>query len=307
MTLLLLAGSPVPADAHGDALLVDDVIVLEPGASVAFDGELHYHRLVGRVRADDPVRVSLVADRSGETVEIGTGTALSFNHLVRCCDEAWAPYTLLIENPGPRPVAVTARAMFVHDDLAVMVDGAESGTRASIAVLGLAWAALAWRGFRRGSGGVTLRRSVIGLAALSVFVLVVGGFASSRYGVVGAPGLVAGNADVPILPMNPTVSRASLLMGLLMVGWALVGRSWARAWAGASRVTWTTMGVALAGAVMLVAVLMTAAYGGPWVQAAWVVCGTGPILAVMVASNRLTHRGVADELPGAEAVRPRRG
>lgn len=41
-------------------------------------------------------------------------------------------------------MAVTARASLAHDDLAVMVDGAESGTRVAIVLLALGWSGVVW-------------------------------------------------------------------------------------------------------------------------------------------------------------------
>jgi len=286
-TTLLLALVPAAAWAHGDSRLVDEVIDLAPGASATFDGELHYHRLVGEVAADGPVHVRLVHQRTGEdVVAVGPDTRLVFNELVRCCDEAWAPHTLVLRNPGDRPITVTARVQLVHDDLAVMVDGAEEGTRASIVLMGLAWWALAWRSLRRRPAGVPLARPVVGLSVLSLFVLGLGTWAAVRYGVFGAPAVVAGNADLPVLPMNPTVSRASLLLGLAMIGWAVVGLWWIRARDTSARRAWQAVGAWLATAVVLVAGAVTLAYGSPVVQVAWLVASLPPIALVMLDVRR---------------------
>jgi hypothetical protein len=300
LALIALGVAPPPALAHGDEQLVDGAVRLAPGESVGFDGELHYHRVVGRVEADGPVSVRLVDARTGaEVLDLGEGTLVRFNALVRCCDEAWAPHTLVIVNPGTRAVTATARARLVHDDLAVMVDGAESGTRASIVILGLCWSALVWRALRRPDTGITLRRPVVAFALLVTFVLGLGVYARGRYGIGGAPSVVAGNADVPILPLNPIVSRASLLMGLTMVGWALAGLWWVRARSRTGPLAWTAVGGVLAGAVLVVAVLVTVAYGRPLVQAAWVVAAAGPVAAAMVYVSRerapgLRVRGVSE-------------
>jgi hypothetical protein len=284
--IVLLALTPTIASAHGDARLVDGTITLLPGTSASFDGELHYHRLVGEVAADGPVRVRLVGARSGtDVLTVGPGTGLVFNELVRCCDEAWAPHTLEIENAGTQPVSVTARVSLVHDDLAVMVDGAESGTRASIVLLALGWWGLVWRAFRRRVPDVPLRRPAVGLAVLSAFVLGLGTYAALRYGVGGAPSVVAGNADVPVLPMNPIVSRASLLMGMSMLGWAVVGLWWVRARLAAARGAWLALGVALAGSAAVVAIAIFAAYGGPVVQSAWLVAAATPIVVVLARTR----------------------
>jgi hypothetical protein len=297
LVLLLAVLGAAPALAHGDALLVDEVVVLGPGEVASFDGELHYHRLVGRVTSDGPVRVRLVgADATDEVVSVGPGTELAFNELVRCCDEVWAPHTLLLENAGVAVVTVTARAALVHDDLAVMVDGVEDGTRASIVLFGLGWSALLWRGTRRSGGrrdglrgGVrSLRRPAVGLALLTVFVLGVGSYAALRYGVGGAPSVVAGNGDLPVLPRNPFVSRASLLLGIALIGWTLIAAWWARARPSTARRRWSALGVALAGSVIVVATAITAAYGGPAIQVAWTAAAAGPVLIVLATSARAT-------------------
>ncbi len=284
-TFLVLAMA-VPALAHGDVPVVDEVLVLDPGTSASFDAALHYHRLVGQVTGDGPVRVRLVASRTGEErVAAGPGTDLRFNELVRCCDEAWAPHTLLVENVSGEAVTVVARARLVHDDLAVMVDGAESGTRAAIVLLALGWSVLVWRQTRRNDADVPLRRPAIAFALLGLFVLGLGSYASVRYGLGGAPSVVAGNADVPVLPTNPIVSRASLLLGLSMAGWALSGAWWVRARRGAPRMPWTALGIVLVGAVGVVAVAVSVVYGNPLVQVAWFVAAAGPILVVLVSSR----------------------
>jgi hypothetical protein len=291
---LLVLLMPAPALAHGDAALVDGELVLAPGASAAFDGALHYHRLVGTVISDGAVRVRLVAARTGdEVVSFGPAARLSFNELIRCCDEAWAPHRLVIENVGSAPVTVVARAALVHDDLAVMVDGAESGTRLSIALLGAGWWMLAWRTARRPRSDVLLRRSAVGLALLATAVLVIGSYAAARYGVSGAPSVVAGNADVPVLPLNEVVSRASLLIGVAMVGWVIVARWWIRARPPEPRASWLVVGMAMAGAVVVVAVSVSAAYGGPLVQLAWTVAAAGPIVTMLAVSARRSDEGAA--------------
>jgi hypothetical protein len=299
--MLVLTLVPAPAWAHGDDRLVDGDVEIPAGSSATFNGDLHYHRLVGEVVADGPVRVRLVDVRSGQdVVVIGPGTHLPFNDLVRCCDEAWAPHTLVLDNLGDRPVTATARIGLVHDDLAVMVDGAEDGTRASIVIMGAAWWALAWRALRRRPADVALRRPLVGSVVLSTFVLGLGTYAAVRYGLGGAPAVVAGNADVPILPVNPIVSRASLLMGLSMIGWALVGLWWVRARTTTSRQWWWAVGAWLAGAVVVVAVAVTLAYGSPLVQVAWLVATLPPLVFVLLS----TDRGPARQ-PGTEAVTPR--
>jgi hypothetical protein len=38
-----------------------------------------------------------------DVLTVGSGTLVSFNELVRCCDEPWAPHSLVIENVGETP------------------------------------------------------------------------------------------------------------------------------------------------------------------------------------------------------------
>lgn len=182
----------------------------------------------------------------------------------------WASHHLTIENVHDTAVTVTARASVVHDDLAVMVDGAESGTRAAIVLLGIGWWAMARRAFRRTEVRMPLRVPVIGLAVLTTFILGAGSYASVRYGIGRAPAVVAGTGDLPVLPMNPIVSRASLLMGFSILGWALVGVWWIQARTLADRGRWMVLGFGILGAASVVAVAITVAYGGPLVQAGWI-------------------------------------
>lgn len=284
VAVLLIALAPSPASAHGDLRLVDEVFTLSPGSSATFEGELHYHRMVGEVTADGPIRLRLLDVRTNqETLTVGPGTDLVFNELVRCCDGPWTPHALVIENLAAVPVSVTARVSLVHDDLAVMVDGAESGTRAALVLIGLTWWALVWRAFARSSATIGLRRPAIGLAGLSVLTLGIGTLAAVRYDVGGAPSVVAGHAMLPLLPMNPVVSQATLFMGVSMLGWAGVGWWWVRARRDVHQVAWAALGVALAGGAAVVAIAILSAYGGPTIQSAWLVASVAPIIAVLAA------------------------
>lgn len=150
------------------------------------------------------------------------------NELLRCCDAPWSPHQLEVENVGDVGVTIDVTARFVHDDLAVMVDGAESGTRLSILLLGGLWVLLLRRARRRGGAlePSSRRAAVSGTLAVAV-VIGVAIFGQVRYGVGGAPALVAGGGNVPLVPSNPIVSRASLLIALAIVGFGAVGRSWA--------------------------------------------------------------------------------
>jgi hypothetical protein len=292
IVILTLVATPSPARAHGDSRLAADRFTLAPGETVSFTGQLHYHRLVGRVSADGPVTVRLVNVMSGEVaVEAGPARTVAFNDLIRCCDTSvWAAHELVIENVSRSPVAVDARITLVHDDLAVMVDGAESGTRTGIVWLGALWVWVLVRAVRRRqtvahddrSARMVLLRTASALAVLATTVLMIAVYGAGRYGQAGAPALVAGLADLPVLPMNPIVSRASLLMGLGMVAWAWVGGRWARVGPEGGHVAWVVLGASLVGAVGATAVAVGVAYGDVVYPAVFGLVASGPILGLLL-------------------------
>lgn len=281
--LVALVGGAGPALAHGDARLAEEQLLLDPGEVATFTAGLHYHRLAATVSADAPVVVELVhAATDTVAATAGPDTTIVLNELVRCCPDAvWADHALVVRNPGTTAATAGVRARLVHDDLAVMVDGAEDGTRVSIVVLGLAWAALLWRAVRRRPLDVPLRRAVGRLVAVSVAVLVLAAWGTWRYGVGGAPALVAGLADLPVLPFNPLVSRATLLIAVVVVVWGRAGTAWARSSAHGSSAWWAT-GVALLGSVVVVAAAVVTAYGAAGAAIGAAVAAGLPLLAVPV-------------------------
>lgn len=279
--LVLLLALPMAALAHGDEELGDGTTVLEPGASLRATGGLHYHRLAAVVVADGPVTVELVRDATGGVAaSAGPATTIRLNQLVRCCDRGtWDDHTLVVTNTGTSAARTQVRARLVHDDLAVMVDGAESGTRASIVVLGIAWTGLLWRSARRRPHDLPLRSPAVRLAVVVGPLVALALWGGWRYGTGGAPGLVAGLADVPVLPFNPVVSRATLLVGVGLVLWGRAGTAWSRV-EDTATVGWWATGAAIVGSVVAVAVLVTAAYGAGGAAVASAVAAGGPLLAV---------------------------
>lgn len=280
---VLVVWVPSPAAvAHGDGRLVGAPLDIEPGASVEFEGLIHYHRLVGRFRSSQPISVELVEAEGGESVlSLGPGRDLGVNRLVRCCaDRVWTPYRLVIENRGTDTARVEAQAALVHDDLAVMVYRAEAGTAESVVILGFIWAWVVRRVHRRGKETSALRAAAtVGLVVGVVSIL--GGLGAIRYGTAGAPALVAGLADVPLLPVNPVVARASALLGVLMVGWGIAGAQWIRARGSMGRSAWLGMGGALIGLVTAVAILVGVAYTTFVMPAAMAGVAAVPLAVVM--------------------------
>jgi hypothetical protein len=286
LVMAFVQGAP-PTAAHGDARLIDGRMVLAPGESVSFEGSVHYHRLVGRIAADGPVRVRLVEFVTRAVVfETSPAERLAFNRLIRCCrDDVWSPYTLVIDNPGDRPITLRARVVLVHDDLAVMVDGAESGTTEGSVLIAAVWIGILWWGGRRRRPIMALRRPITVLACL---VAGIGGLALygwARYGVGGVPGLVAGLSHVPALPWNPVVSRASLLLGVALVAWILTGAMWSRA-APVPPGPWLALGGLLATGIATVAVLIVSEYGLSPMPVGMAVGMIIPLLLVLASRSR---------------------
>jgi hypothetical protein len=290
--VLVLFSIPAPARAHGDVPLAAETLVLSPGAQASFTGELHYHRLVGRVTADGQVTVRLVdAERGATRVSAGPGTSLSLNTLVRCCDRVWAPHVLVVENVGADAVTVDVDAVLVHDDLAVMVDRAESGVAGSVVIMGVIWVVVLQRSLRHRQPG-SLRAPIAIMTVLTG--LVAGGvlFGTARFGSWGPPALVAMLADVPVIPLNPLVSRSSLLLGAAILSWGWAGSRWARVDPDGRRGAWLALGFWLLGAVVVTAVAVSTAYQGAGIPTAMAAAFAGPVfvVSVIVASGRLPRR-----------------
>lgn len=287
---VVVALSPAPAQAHGDDRLVDETVVLAPGETIGFDGELHYHRLIGSFVADAPIAVRLVrGDTNSSVIDLGPGTDLTINRLVRCCDgRAWTPHRLEIENRGDLPATVRARATLVHDDLAVMVYRAEAGTAESVVVMGGLWL-WALAGSRRRPAPRSTRRTVVTVGVTFGVILALGLYGAFRYGVGSAPALLAGIADVPVLPFNPLVSRASLLMGLAMIGWAVATHRWARSGRALAPTRWTVLGIVVVGAVAVTAWAVGTTYGTIAMPLAMAATAAVPVIGVMVLELRDRH------------------
>lgn len=283
LSVLVTVLGGLPASAHGDSTVANGEVNLAPGESISFDGELHYHRLVGRIDADGPLVVKLTDDRSGATAyQTGPSTSLRFNRLIQCCaDATWAPHTLTVANPGSGSVRGSLDISLVHDDLAVMAFQAESGIVTSVVVMALVWSVAMWRIARRPGRTVPLARSVGWAVAAAGIVVIPASFGGLRYGTLGPPALVAALADLPLIPNNPFVSRASLLMGMTMILWALAASRWARSRTVAPRLGWTLLGLGLLGSIAATVAAMAASYDPVGIPVAMGMAAAVPVLAVL--------------------------
>lgn len=300
-TAVLISSGAAPARAHGDVRLFDGETVIAPGGSARFAGELHYHRLVASVHADGSVAIRFVGrDASGGSrvlVERGPARTHRINELVPCCDRTWTPHTLVVENPGEHAVTIRGTASLVHDDLAVMVYGAEPGTEVAVVLLGVAWGAILWRTVRRRPTSSTaaprrapvLRVTGASLALVAVVAALVA-IGTLRYGTGGVPAVVAATADVPILPINPVVPRAAVLVGLAILGWGRIATRWATAHSAVPPVPWIATGAALVGAVLVTALAVGRAYGAVAIPVATASVAAVPVAVVVVLLRLVDQR-----------------
>lgn len=123
---VLLALAPV-AVAHGDRSVDHGTTVLEPGGSLSWTREIHWHRLMGTVDATGPVTVTIQGPQ-GTIPAAGPGPSLQVDHLVACCRTAtWTPHTVHLTNPGDQTIEVSYDLVLLHDNLAVTAHDAEAG------------------------------------------------------------------------------------------------------------------------------------------------------------------------------------
>lgn len=274
-----------PALAHGDSPLVDRTVPIRAGGSVAFSGDLHYHRLVGRFSSDLPVIVRLVDPANGTVaVERGPATEIAINELVACCDDAtWTSYELVIANTANQPVAVRVTARLVHDDLAIMVHGAEPGTEQSVVWFAAIMSAALWFGLRR-KRPLPLRRAATPVVVLVAAVLVAEGYGVARYGHAGAGSLLAAGYDLSALPANRLLSRTTLVLSLMLVAWIWINVRWARARADAPPLAWAGLGAALIGVVACTALVAGFTYRAWGIPLALAAAFALPVVVVLVWS-----------------------
>lgn len=295
VALSLIASTP--ALAHGDQRLIVGEITLEAGETLALPGELHYHRLVGRFVSTGPISVRLVDETTGAVViESAPGSDLALNQLVRCCDgTAWAAHRLELDNRTDRTVVVDARATLVHDDLAVSVFRAEAGVIEGMSALAAVWVYGLVRTRRRAAS--TSWAAVATLAFVSVTVGLVAVIGSVRYGAGSVAGLLAGAVDIPLLPVNDIASRASVVAFLAMAGWGVAAARWVGARRRMTRVAWATLGLAVTGAVAVVAALVMIEYQTFAMPAFFAALATLPLCIAFISEWHRPIEGAAPESP----------
>jgi hypothetical protein len=239
LALLLLPG----AAAHPDGAVVEGSLSLAPGEAVAFPMSVHFHRLVAtyRVEGAQPVVLEVVTGADASAGRVAYQAPLvdrgRLHHLLACClDAAFSDYSLVVRNEGAERARLHLRAWLVHDEFAVVAWAAEPGAVEVPGVLFLGLgvgSVLAAVGVRRRRGGAAAdpgRREAAGgrayrwslrFFAPALLLAVTAGIAGAlRYGTGVVSGMVAIMADIPV-PGGPFGSRASVLMGLLLLAWVV--------------------------------------------------------------------------------------
>ena len=289
---------PSSVAAHENRPVYRGTLEMGPGEGVSLGAELHYHRLVGRVRVvgegGGEVRLDLIGE-DGRTIErlAGPGAELVLNRLVRCCKgAAWSLFTVRIENPGPAPIRVEVDLVLLHDGVAVLTDDAEPGAAATAlfwfflfsGVFGL----FLWR---RTPGGVRstswARRAALGHLAMWAGAGTVGVAGMLRYGGGPVAGNIALAADLPWIP-GPILTTQDLLLGAYMGLWAFSVGAWSRAARSAPEDrSVARLGILLGGGSILAAGIWAVEYGS-WVVPALVAVGSSalPLLCGILILRR---------------------
>ena len=237
-SIVLLAALVAPATmaaAHENKVVGAGPVVVPAGGALRFPVEVHYHRIVGTVEAaDGNARLALRADGpGGRTLLAEPAATLRVNALVACCEGVgWAEHTIVLDNPGTRPVPASVRLVALHDGLVVSALDVESGAALSILIFAGAPPLLALRTLRKGRLDEPARPWVL----RSGFLLVsLWGLAAAitvpplvRYGGGLASAVTASAADLP-WTTNPIVTTADLLVLALVATWITTLVLWAKA------------------------------------------------------------------------------
>lgn len=292
VALLLL---PAPAAAHGDGPgHGDDALKLGPGGHQAYPVEVHWHRVVGTLRASDPPEGQaevLVLDEPAyaafqagvpfePTIRAGPASSLRLNALIRCCaDATWTPYHVIVRNAGDQAATFEVQLQTVHDDAGVAFTATESGGVPVIELLIFGGAAVVLGRRVRSpirarapartepSGAASPSDPAIraGLAGAVVLTLLVSLTVAGSWAFGGSPieAAVAGLALVPF-PDNGVVGRAGALLGLGLIGTLATLHFWTRALQarqGDASPRLLALGASAGTAMMAALVLGVATYG----------------------------------------------
>lgn len=320
VALVALSFIAAPTAAHGDGPgHGDGSLTLAPGGHEAFPVEVHWHRVVGTLRAVDPPEARaevLVLDepayaafQAGDpfapTFQAGPASAVRLNALIRCCDDAtWTPYRIVVRNADPdEGVTFDVQLQTIHDDAGVSLTAAESGGVPVYVGLVFGGAALVlgrrvWPeigsaghvGAATGRLGDPAVRAA--LVAGAVLVGLVGLSVAGMAAFGGSPieGAVAALALFPF-PESQIISRTIPLFGGALVGTLYVLHLWTRTIQRDGQGTSPRvllLGALAAGAMATVLVLGTATYGPQALVGGLAM--TGPLVGVVAFGIHAVRR-----------------
>lgn len=313
-TLTTLVPLVPSAAAHPDLVVGEGTHRLAPGATLTTTAEVHYHRLVGHVRAEDPAArlTVLVTGPDGERVVAGPGADLQVNALIACCGTSNVPHPVTVRNAGPSPVTVTVRLVLLHDGLAVVNDDSEPGALRSVVAMPLLGAVgfglTLWRPLAASAADArrATRRGAVALALLWVLAAGLAGWGMLRYGGGPAVGTLAATADLPstnnvIMTTHSVITVGFILLWIACTGlWTASAR---RAGTPEARRAAGWLGLALGGSALVACAAWAIEYGTV----------LAPLLTFLAAATlplggaaRLLRRGVrpARDDVAAESLPP---
>jgi hypothetical protein len=239
VALIAWTAAPGSARAHENRVIHEGTVHIAAGERLTFPVELHYHRVVGRVRTLDADAGELAlhilgADGVARATVRGRDRSFGVNVLVPCCrGTTWASHDIVLENLGPVALEVDLRLVLVHDGIAVMGANAEGGAAATpliwFLVFGILFGHRMLRGGAiRGSARPWAFCTVGSHAAIWVSAGALAGWGMAHYGAGPVSGTIAAAADLPWLS-NPIVTSQDLVIGSWMVLWIIALGSWTAA------------------------------------------------------------------------------
>lgn len=230
----LLVGAAPMAGAHGDAPGFQGSGTVAPGAFVAFEASVHWHRLVGTASSDSdeaPLVVEVYGPDDALYYVAGPGTQLRINALVECCrDATWSLHAFLVRNVGDVAATVDVELVLLHDDLAVVAHGAEGdGPWMTLTIVTLLAAVPAWRAHattpphpERGRRWLRIGWWTLGASWAIVLGFTLYGW--TRYGGTPLEALRAGFAPMPM--HGAFFNSFMLVMLALMAAWGVTLAAW---------------------------------------------------------------------------------
>jgi hypothetical protein len=257
------------AAAHENKQVGEGSQDLAPGEALVLPVEIHYHRLVGEIKAGQGAEVVVKVGPEGQepSVVAGPGGDFLVDALVTCCkDVVWSPYEVHIVNQGSQSVHVEYRLVFLHDGFAVIAEDAEPGALLTtlLPFVGVS----GWLGYllwRKGPKAGPVRKAAWWAGGAHGAMWLIGGgagiYGMMRYGTGPVSGAIAAAADMPWI-QNEILTTQDLVLGSGIVLWVVSVAAWtAAARRAGTDPTIGWLGVALGAGSVLACALWVLDYG----------------------------------------------